>query len=142
MGGPGSGWGADEPASRAGRKKRSAVSVCGSGVPEKPAGMSAVMSAAWDRLVELTNGTTFSQDSLAIEEAAEMLALREELRIGLKSEPLNLDMIRTRLAVGRQLGALFSKFGLTPRDRQVLLVPREDDEKDDLEKLMAEREES
>ena len=140
MGGPGSGWGADEPASRAGRKKRSAVAVCGSGVPEKPKDISPEMSAHWDRVSELVSGSAFSQDSLAMEEIAEMLTIRDRLSGVVSANPSDLDAIRTRLAVGRQLGALFSKFGLTPRDRQVLLVPREDDEADDLEKLMAERE--
>lgn len=140
MGGPGSGWGADDPASRAGRKKRSAVSVCGSGVPEKPKGISPEMSAHWDRVAELTSGSAFSQDSLAMEEIAEMLTIRDKLAAVIRLNPADLDTVRTRLAVGRQLGALFSKFGLTPRDRQVLLVPREDEEKDDLEQLMAERE--
>jgi hypothetical protein len=141
MGGPGSGWGADEPASRAGRKKRNAVSVCGSGEPIKPSGISPDVSAAWDRVVEVTEGTTFSQDSLAIEEMADLLAMRDTLRNQIKANPADLDIVRTRLAVGRGLTAMFAKFGLTPRDRQVLLVPREDDEKDDLEQLMAEREE-
>lgn len=139
MGGAGSGWGPDEPKSRAGRKKRSAISVCGSGVPERPSGMSKEKTVYWDRIVELTSGTSFSQDSLAIEEMADLLVMRDSLRAAIASDPTDMDAYRTRLAVGRQLLPLFGRFGFTPRDRQVLLVPAMDEEKDELESLMSER---
>lgn len=41
----------------------------------------------------------------------------------LDSRPTDIELNRIALAVGRQLATSLAKFGMTPRDRQVLLVP-------------------
>jgi len=136
MGGAGSGR-VNEPR---GRKPKAAVNVVGSGVPCPATELPADVQASFDRLAQLTSGTTFSQDSIAIELAARLMVRSSKLDDAITAKPDDAELHRLSLAIGRQLMALLGKFGLTPRDRQVLLVPRDDSpEMDDLERLMAER---
>lgn len=139
MGGRGSGSFPDDGSThRGGRKKRSAVAVAGTGVPEKPADMPADVSACWDRLAETVQGVAFSQDTEAITEAAYLLARQERFRAALQDTPLDDELNRLSLAVGRALSTMLGQFGLTPRSRQILLVPREEEAKDEYEKMLEE----
>ena len=123
-----------------GRKPKAAVNVVGCGVPCPAQKLTGDVQAAFDRLVELTSGTSFSQDSIAIELAARLMVRSSKLDDAITSKPDDAELHRLSLAITRQLITLLAKFGLTPRDRQVLLVPRDDEEQDDLERLLAERE--
>jgi hypothetical protein len=140
MGGPGSGSLPDNDQSRPGRKRKAALAVVGTGVPEKPDKLPVDVSDAWDMLASLTAGVTFSQDSLLIESTARLWVRVQTLAKLLDSNPADIELNRVSLAVERQLMTSLGKLGLTPRDRQVLLVPQ--DEKRDLdpfEQLLAKR---
>lgn len=137
MGGLGSGSFPDDGGThRGGRQKKSAVAVAGSGVPCRPDDMPAEVIPHWDRLDDLLSGVAYSQDSDAMAEAAYLLWRQQKFREALQEQPLDEDLNRLSLAVGRSLSALLTQFGLTPRSRQLLLVPREPEEKDEFEKLM------
>lgn len=128
MGGPGSRSYSSDPANRGqGRKPKTSVGVCGTGVPEMPKSVSKEVKAAWDKIVELTSGVTFSQDSIAILEAARLMARQEWFAVALEEDPLNDDLNRLSLAVGRQLNMILGQLGLTPRARQSLLIPKKDE---------------
>jgi hypothetical protein len=43
------------------------------------------------------------------------------------------------LAVERNLDTKCAKFGMTPRDRQILLMPKEEEELDEFEQMMKDR---
>lgn len=73
-------------------------------------------------------------------EAAWLLWRQHEFRKALLVMPLDDDLNRLSLAVGRSLSALLTQFGLTPRSRQILLVPREESEVDEFDELMKGRE--
>ncbi len=137
MGGFGSGSFPDDGSThRGGRKKKSAVAVIGSGKPEKPK-LPKDVGLCWDRIAETVEGVAFSQDTEAITEAAWLLWRQQEFRKALKKTPLDEELNRLSLAVGRSLSALLAQFGLTPRSRQILLVPREEpEEKDEFEKML------
>ncbi len=137
MGGPGSGSFSDDDYARPGRRKRAAVAVVGSGVPVRPDDMPEDVAKCWDRLAETVSGVAFSQDSEALTEAAWLLWRQGKFREALQANPVNEELNRLSLAVGRQLATLLAQFGLTPRSRQILLVPSKDDqEQDEFEKLM------
>lgn len=136
MGGPGSGSFPDDGSThRGGRQKKSAVAVIGSGSPDKPDDLPADVSRCWDRLAEVVSGVAFSQDSEAITEAAWLLARQQKFRNALEKDPLDEELNRLSLAVGRAMSAIFTQFGMTPRSRQILLVPREDEEVDEFEEF-------
>lgn len=137
MGGPGSGSFPDDgSAHRGGRRKRAAVAVSGSGHPVRPADLPAEVAECWDRLAETVEGVAYAQDSEAITEAAWLLWRQERFREALETDPLNETLNRLSLAVGRSLSVLLGQFGMTPRSRQILLVPKEPEEKDEFEKMM------
>jgi hypothetical protein len=92
-----------------------------------PKSVSKEVKAAWDKIVELTSGVTFSQDSIAILEAARLMARQEWFAVALEEDPLNDDLNRLSLAVGRQLNMILGQLGLTPRARQSLLIPKKDE---------------
>ncbi|WP_373651619.1 hypothetical protein [Schlesneria sp. DSM 10557] len=127
MGGPGSGRVNDSRP----RRPAAAVNVIGSGVPAPITELRPTTQAAFDRIVEMTSGVSFSQDSIAVEMAARLLVRLQVMDDAIADDPSNFDLHRLSLAVGRQLAALLSKFGLTPRDRQVLMVPRDEPEEED-----------
>ncbi len=136
MGGSGSGsFPEDGSTHRGGRQKRSAVAVVGVGLPEKPENMPADVSKCWDRIAEVVAGVAFSQDGEAITEAAWLLSRQEKFRKALDSNPFDEELNRLSLAVGRSLSAIFTQFGMTPRSRQMLLVPREEKEVDEFEQM-------
>lgn len=136
MGGRGSGSFPDDGSShRGGRKKRAAIAVAGSGYPVRPELPDGV-AACWDRLADTVTGVAFSQDSEAMTEAAWLMWRQQQFHAALLSDPLNDDLNRVSLAVGRSLSALLTQFGMTPRSRQILLVPKEPEEKDEFEKMM------
>lgn len=127
MGGIGSGSQPDwKP--KPGRRKRQAVAVSGTGEPMKPDGLSAEGSKVWQSLVEALKGTAFMQDSIAMEAAVSLVVRHRAMNRELDKDPTNVQLNRISLAVGRQLAAVLAKFGMTPRDRQVLLVPKADDD--------------
>lgn len=126
MGGPGSGRQPEDSLS-GGRKKRTAMAVCGTGLPDRPEGVSDAVLLAWDELNGLVAGVAFSQDSVILVEAAQLLARQRAFHAALEKYPTDIDLNRVSLAIGRQLHAVLGKLGLTPRDRQVLLVPRPDE---------------
>src|SRR3990167_1027180 len=133
MGGRGSGSFPDDGSThRGGRKKRAAVAVAGSGRPEKPE-LPDDVGACWDRLAETVSGVAYSQDVEAMTEAAWLLWRQGEFHKALLLDPLNDELNRLSLAVGRSLSALLTQFGMTPRSRQILLVPKEPEEKDEFE---------
>jgi hypothetical protein len=137
MGGRGSGSFPDDgSAHRGGRKKRAAVAVAGSGLPVRPDGLPDDVAMCWDRLAETVSGVAYSQDSEAMVEAAWLLWRQEQFRAALLEQPLDEELNRLSLAVGRSLSALLTQFGMTPRSRQILLVPKEEEAKDEFEQLM------
>lgn len=139
MGGPGSGSQPDSPTHRGGRTKKSAVAVCGNGVPLKPDDMPTEVAAIWDRVFDLLSGVAFEQDSDAVEELADLLWRQSEHRKALRERPLDIDLNKQSLAIGRAVNTLLFQFGLTPRSRQVLLVPKEEaKEVDPFDALQAE----
>lgn len=131
MGGLGSGSVPSNSSSRAGRKKKTAVAVEGTGLPEKPQGLPKDVGAAWDTLVALTSGVCFSQDAELLLECATLKVRQDAFRRALSVKPTDDELNRTSLAVGRALLTALAKLGLTPRDRQLLLVPRPEAEPDD-----------
>ncbi len=135
MGGRGSGS-FSEDTHRGGRQKKSAVAVSGSGTPTPPKDLPESVRGHWWRFAEAVQGVAFEQDSEAITEAAYLMWRQQKFREALQDRPLDEDLNRLSLAVGRSLSAIMSQFGLTPRSRQILLVPKEEEEKDELEKLM------
>tara|TARA_R110000868_G_scaffold10752_4_gene52191 strand:- start:73 stop:498 length:426 start_codon:yes stop_codon:yes gene_type:complete len=126
MGGPGSGSFPDNPNHRGGRSKKAAVQVCGTGVPIKPDDMLHEVSEIWNRVYDLVAGVAFEQDSDAVAELAWLLWRQGKLREALYVRPLDIDLNKQSLAIGRSLNTLLFQFGLTPRSRQVLLVPKEE----------------
>lgn len=130
MGGRGSGSYSDG-AYRGGRRPKTAINVCGTGVPAMPSGLSADVQKCFQELVELTSGVTFQQDSRIVLEGARLMARQDKFAVALETDPTNDDLNRLSLAIGRQLAAVLGKLGLTPRDRQILLIPRNDDEAED-----------
>ena len=119
-----------------GRKVKTAIAVVGSGVPEMPLGMTESVKPFWRRVVDVTAGVAFEQDSETLGELAQLLWRQSQFVECLEGDPLNDDMNRISLAIGRAILVLCSQFGLTPRSRQILLVPKEDvEEEDELEKL-------
>lgn len=124
MGGPGSGSFPDNPNQRGGRTKKAAVQVCGTGVPIKPDGMPSDIAVIWDRVFDLLSGVAFEQDSDAVAELADLLWRQGEYRKALRERPLDIDLNKQSLAIGRAVNTLLVQFGLTPRSRQVLLVPK------------------
>lgn len=140
MGGPGSGQypGNSTENMRGGRPKKAAVSVCGTGVPVMPKTLPDSVAREWTRIEEMTRGVAFEQDSDAVTELAWLTWLQEEKRTALLLRPLDGETNRQYLAIGRSLRELWGQFGLTPRSRQVLLVPKEDQpELDPLEQLQS-----
>jgi len=128
MGGPGSRSYSSDPANRGqGRKPNMALSVRGTGVPEMPEGLPIEVRAVWRQLVEMTSGVTFSQDSIAILETARLILRQEAFHLALASDPTNSKLSNDSLSVGRQLMKMLEKLGLTPRDRQSLVVAREEE---------------
>lgn len=135
MGGRGSGSFPDDGSThRGGRQKKAAVAVVGSGSPVRPDLPEAVLKH-WDRLAEIVQGVAYEQDSEAMQEAAWLLWRQQKFHEALYALPLDEELNRLSLAVGRSLSALLTQFGMTPRSRQILLVPKEAEEKDELEEL-------
>ena len=130
MGGIGSGSYSDE-SYRGGRRAKAAINVCGTGVPTMPNGLSADVQRAFQELVELTSGVTFQQDSRILLEGARLIARQDKFAVALETDPTNDELNRLSLAIGRQLTTVLGKLGLTPRDRQVLLIPRTEEVEDD-----------
>ena len=123
MGGPGSG---SQPTDHlgSGRKKKQAISVVGTGVPAKPDDLPDDVSEAWDSIAALVEGVAFSQDGMLLEECARLWVRQQAFHRALSATPLDDELNRLSLAIGRALIAALAKLGLTPRDRQILLVAR------------------
>jgi len=137
VGGRGSGSFPDDGrVHRGGRQKKAAVAVSGSGTPCRPEDMPEEVVPHWERLEELLSGVAYAQDSDAMTEAAYLMWRQQKFREALQGNPLDEDLNRLSLAVGRSLSAMLSQFGMTPRSRQILLVPREPEEKDEFERMM------
>jgi hypothetical protein len=99
--------------------------------------MTAEVAAAWERLIDLTAGLTFEQDSMAIEECARLWVRQQAIHHALDVNPLDIELAKLALSNGRQLMLLWNKLGLTPRDRQSLLRPNDVEEpKDEFETLL------
>lgn len=134
MGGKGSGR--PNESVHKGRPKTAAMAVVGSGVPIRPNAPADVLEC-WDLFADVVSGVAFEQDSEAITDAAWLLWRQRKFREALHADPLNDDLNKRSLAVGRALWITFGQFGMTPRSRQVLLVPREDEgEKDEFEQML------
>lgn len=139
MGGPGSGSFPDNPNHGGGRSKKAAVNVCGTGVPVRPDGMPDEVASIWQRVFDLTAGVAFEQDSDSVAELADLLWRQSEHRKALRDRPLDIDLNKQSLAIGRAVNTLLFQFGLTPRSRQVLLVPKEESQElDPFDQLKAE----
>lgn len=141
MGGRGSGSLPDEGSEhRGGRKKKAALAVVGSGLPVKPRGLDRETEEEWDWLVEVLSGVVFSQDSSLLLEMAQRGVIQRrlwELRIAdLKDDNVDLQLNRNTM----RLTTMWSQCGMTPRSRQILLVPTDEEERDELEQLMQGRE--
>jgi phage terminase small subunit len=136
MGGKGSGSLPDNPNWGGGRSKRSAVSVAGSGMPEMPDNLPPLVQDEWHRLVEVTSGVTFSQDSSVLADLAWATVLMRKCELELRDNWLDPQLHKQWLDLGRRKLALQLQLGLTPRSRQVLVVPDNDQEEvDPLEAL-------
>lgn len=123
-----------------GRRKVTAIAVAGTGSPIKPDDLPEAVARCWDRLAEIVQGVAYSQDSEAMTETAWLMWRQQEFRAALANNPLDDELNRLSMAVGRSLSAMLTQFGLSPRSRQVLLVPKsEQEEPDELEKLMNKR---
>lgn len=141
MGGRGSGRvpeGSKGLPSGQGRKKTTAVAVVGSGEPVMPRDMPDRVQECWFRLIDATAGIAHEQDTEMLVEASYLLYQREQLRNEICYDPTNIDLTKLNLTIGRSLFVILSHFGLTPRSRQLLLIPKQEEEQDEFEKLMAE----
>lgn len=137
MGGPGSGSFPDDGSThRVGRKKRAAVAVAGSGIPVRPAGLSDEEAACWDEIAESVQGVAYSQDSQAMKQMAIWTCRLDTLNEALRGDPLNVDLMKMANTALIRLSALWSRFGMDPRSRQILLVPKEEEEKDEFERML------
>lgn len=137
MGGKGSGAMPGQNSNhRGGMPKKAAVAVTGSGVPIKPMDLPREIDPVWDEIAEQVQGVAFAQDSDAITEMAWLTWQKREFQQALLDQPCDDEKTRLNLAVGRSLSALWSQFGLTPRSRQILLVPKDEEEKDEFEEMM------
>lgn len=123
-----------------GRSKTAAVAVCGSGVPIRPDDMPSEVAEIWQRVFDLTTGVAFEQDSDAVAETAWLIWRQVKFREALAERPLDTELNKQSLSIGRALNALLVQFGLTPRSRQVLVVPKVEVEVDPLDALRAEYE--
>ena len=104
--------------------------VRGIGKPEMPDGLSTEVQSAWNQVCELTSGVTFSQDAVAILEAARLIVRQNAINEELDTNPtIDVALARLSLAVSRQLMTVLGKLGLTPRDRQMIQVPLKPDQK-------------
>lgn len=143
MGGKGSGSFSDDGiAHRGGRKKKSAIAVSGSGEPVKVPGLSKGASTIWDRIAEVVSGVAFVQDSEALGVMAELMHDDRALRQCMNELPVGseeYDVVkRLQLANIRAIKDSMNHFGMTPRTRQLLLVPKEERELDEYEKMLQE----
>ena len=87
-------------------------------------GLSDESASVWKALTAALKGTAYSQDSIALEAAVSLVVRQRALNRELDANPTDVALNRISLAVGRQLASALAKFGMTPRDRQVLLVPK------------------
>ena len=134
MGGSGSGRPSENW--RGGRKPKTAMAVVGTGLPEIPADMPIEVRPHWWRLIDMTQGVAFSQDTFALTELSWLLWRQQKFNEKLQAMPCDDELNRLSLAIGRAILILLGQFGLTPRSRQSLLVPRDEpDEEDELERL-------
>lgn len=152
MGGKGSGALPGQNSNhRGGQQKKAAVAVVGSGSPVMPTKLSQHAVEYWEVLVERLSGIVFEQDSHVLGRMAVWMAQLERLDgdLAVLQDGVSSDddgdgdgeavesLIRTMLAIERNLDTKCAKFGMTPRDRQLLLVPKEEDEElDDFEQLL------
>ena len=154
MGGKGSGSFPDDGSThRGGRAKKSALAVTGSGLPVMPDSLSGRAKEYWHALNDRLSGVVFEQDSYILGRMAIWMATLERLDGDLAvlqdgvSDADDGDgdgeavekLIRTMLAVERNLDTKCAKFGMTPRDRQILLMPKEEEELDEFEQMMKDR---
>jgi len=132
MGGTGSGK-FDDGIDRGGRRPRSAINVCGVGLPEMPDDLPPDVQREWHRLLALTSGVTFSQDADIIVEVANWTVEQRELRKLIRTHRHDVEaydkLSRLSLAVGRHLLTGLGKLGLDPRSRQALLIPKKEEAK-------------
>lgn len=136
MGGKGSGSFPDNPNHRGGREKKSAVSVVGTGLPEKPDDLPPGVEKEWYRLVELTQGVTFSQDSDILGDLAWMCWQHNKYRLLIRDDPTNSELLKDANSIQRQKTILYGQLGLTAKARGLLLVPsNEAEEEDELERV-------
>lgn len=137
MGGKGSGAQPGQNSNhRGGMPKKAAVAVVGSGVPILPENFTDEEFSNWEFIVELTGGVACSQDSLALCELAQLMELQVELRQERRDGNKDPEIVRLIHANGRAMQWIWTQFGLTPRSRQVLLVPKEEEELDEFEQMM------
>lgn len=140
MGGRGSGSFPDDGSThRGGRQKKSAVAVSGSGFPVKPRVIADSLSDVWEEISDRLAGVAFEQDSAAVYRLALLTYQQDQIDERWFHEPCDEDLSKQSLAVGRQLIMLWGQFGMTPRSRQILLVPKEEEEADEFEKMMKDR---
>ncbi len=144
MGGRGSGSAPDDGiAHGGGRAKKSAVAVVGIRVPLPPDCAPDAVVAVWQRIIDTLAGRVFEDDSDALWELAELTVenteIRDELRPMNKEDDEYQNLKRVQLANHRAVRDLWAKFGMTPRDRQLLLMPGEEEELDPLEERLRNR---
>jgi hypothetical protein len=119
-----------------------------------PRGLSADAAYHWELLTERLSGVVFEQDSHILGRMAiwmsQLTRLDGDLAVlqdGVSSEDDGDGdgeaverLIRTMLAIERNLDTKCAKFGMTPRDRQLLLMPKEEEELDAFEQMIKDRE--
>jgi hypothetical protein len=136
MGGRGSGQYPGNANQRGGKTKKSAIDVVGRGHPVMPADFPEEAKDFWYDIVDQTDGVAFSQDSAAIATLAGYYWRRTKFDEALRQDPLDHQLNVDANSLDRCILRMWEKFGLTPRDRQVLVVPTEEvEELDELEKL-------
>lgn len=83
----------------------------------------------WTNLVDLTAGVSFEQDSDSLLQLARLRIRQRKLEALLDSDPGNVELNKLSLSIVRQTMALSVKFGLTPKDRQVIVRPKKEEDK-------------
>jgi hypothetical protein len=122
------------------------MAVAGCGVPVMPDGLRDDAIEQWEIMAALLSGVAFEQDSFVLGRIAVWIARLAQLDAAVNALDCLVDaeecdkLLRLMLAVERNIDNKCAKFGLTPRDRQLLLIPKPVEELDEFEQMMKDHE--
>lgn len=134
MGGKGSGSASDNH--RGGRSKKTAVAVTGRGVPLMPPHMDKKAKPYWDYLTDILSQVACYEDSDAIAEMASVMMIRKQLFDEVLADPTENPLINKLFKALRMMNEYRVKFGMTPRDRNLLLTAGDEEEADELDEIL------